>query len=192
MGSVGKIAVGAAGLIAALAAVLGVRTALYEPPAASDYSDVSLAAAPVIDNDRAARHLSEAVRFKTISHQNSADNQLAEWDRFHSWLQQTYPAAHAAMQRETVAGHTLIYNWAGSDPARKPMILMAHQDVVPAGAEGDWKHPPFDGTIAERRRLGPWLRRRQGLVDCHLRRHRGAGGFRLPPCPHGHRGERSQ
>jgi len=28
---------------------------------------------------------------------------------------------------------------------------MAHQDVVPVtpGTEGDWKHPPFGGVIAE-------------------------------------------
>ena len=44
--------------------------------------------------------LSEAVRFRTVSHQDAAQNDVSEWDRFHAWLQETYPAAHAAMTRE--------------------------------------------------------------------------------------------
>ncbi|MCV0425909.1 MAG: succinyl-diaminopimelate desuccinylase, partial [Roseibium sp.] len=32
----------------------------------------------------------------------------------------------------------------------KPHFVFAgHTDVVPAGAEGDWRHGPFDGTIAD-------------------------------------------
>ena len=55
------------------------------------------------------------------------------------------------MSREVVAGHTLIYTWKGSDPSLAPIVLMAHQDVVPVtpGAEADWKHPPLAGVIAE-------------------------------------------
>src|SRR6202012_5372513 len=41
--------------------------------------------------------------------------------------------------------------WRGSDPTLAPVILMAHQDVVPVtpGTEKDWTHPPFSGAIAE-------------------------------------------
>ncbi|OJW26944.1 MAG: peptidase M20, partial [Sphingopyxis sp. 65-8] len=43
------------------------------------------------------------------------------------------------------------YQWQGSDPAAAPIIVMAHQDVVPVtpGTEKDWKYPPFAGTIAD-------------------------------------------
>jgi carboxypeptidase PM20D1 len=55
------------------------------------------------------------------------------------------------MNRELVAGHTLVYTWPGSDPSRPPIVLLAHHDVVPVtpGTERDWKHPPFDGVVAE-------------------------------------------
>jgi carboxypeptidase PM20D1 len=55
------------------------------------------------------------------------------------------------MTRAVVGAHTLIYTWAGSDPSLPPIILMAHQDVVPVtpGTEANWKHPPFSGAIAE-------------------------------------------
>jgi carboxypeptidase PM20D1 len=111
---------------------------------------VALAPAVSIDTARAARHLSEAVRIPTVSHQDPADNDDAEWDRFHAWLLEAYPAAHARMSREVVGGHTLVYTWPGSDPALPAVVLLAHYDVVPVtpGTEGDWKHPPFDGVIA--------------------------------------------
>ena len=151
MNTAGRIGLGALGVVVVLAGVVAVRTVTYKPPAAVDYSAVKLADAPAIDQARAARHLAEAVRIPTISHQDPAQNDVAQWEALHGWLQTTYPAAHAAMTREIVAGRTLIYTWPGSDPSLDPIVLMAHQDVVPVteGTEKDWKHPPFAGEIAE-------------------------------------------
>ena len=148
---IGKIALGLVGLVLVVAAIVAVRTATFKPPAGADLSKVKLAAPVAIDTTKAAEHLAQAIRFQTISHQDKAENQPAEWDKLHAWLQATYPAAHAAMTREVVAGHTLVYTWTGSDPSLAPVVLMAHQDVVPVtpGTEDDWKHPPFDGVIAE-------------------------------------------
>jgi carboxypeptidase PM20D1 len=139
-----------AGIVAALVAVIAVRTALYEAPAAAD-SNVPLADAAPVDLGLAATHLAEAIRFRTVSHQDASDNDPAEWERLHEWLAGTYPAAHAAMTREVVAGHTLVYTWPGSDPSRSPIVLLAHHDVVPItpGTEPDWKHPPFAGVVAD-------------------------------------------
>ena len=104
-----------------------------------------------VDSALAAKHLAEAVRFRTVSHQDAQENDTAEWDRLHAWLQATYPAAHAAMTREVVAGHTLVYTWRGVDPSLPPIVLLAHHDVVPVtpGTEHDWTHPPFEGVIAD-------------------------------------------
>jgi carboxypeptidase PM20D1 len=139
------------GALLLLAAVLAWRTATLRAPASADLAQVALAEAPAVDNARAARHLAEAVRIRTVSHQDPAENDTAQWDRLHAWLTETYPAAHAAMTRELLAGHTLVYTWPGRDPARRPIVLMAHHDVVPVtpGTEGDWRHPPFDGVIAD-------------------------------------------
>jgi len=43
--------------------------------------------------------------------------------------------AHAAMTRELVAGHTLVYTWRGTDLSLPPVVLMAHHDVVPVTSE---------------------------------------------------------
>jgi carboxypeptidase PM20D1 len=137
-------------LLLVVVAIVAIRTWTYRPATAVDL-DVELASSPSFDFERAARHLSEAVRIRTVSHQTASEDDPAEWDRLHAWLQTTYPAAHDAMTRDVVATHTLVYTWPGSDPSLPVVILMAHQDVVPVtpGTEGDWKHPPFDGVIAD-------------------------------------------
>jgi carboxypeptidase PM20D1 len=132
-------------------AVVAVRTLTYAPPSAVDLAKVALAPAPAIDVDRAAVHLGEAVRFQTVSHQDKADNDMAQWDALHAWLVTTYPNVHRVMTREIIGEHGLLYTWKGSDPSLPPVILMAHQDVVPvsAGTEKDWKHAPFSGDVAD-------------------------------------------
>ncbi|WP_454714093.1 M20 family peptidase [Caulobacter segnis] len=151
MGVGGKVALTAVGLVLAMTAVVAVRTATFKAPAQVDPASVKLASARPVDVNKAAGHLAEAVRFQTISHQDKADDQPAEWDKLHAWLQATYPQAHKVMTREVVADHTLVYTWTGSNPALPPIVLMAHQDVVPVtpGSEGQWSHPPFDGVIAD-------------------------------------------
>lgn len=146
------ILLGGLAILAIGAATVAVRTATFAPRGIADGGDVTLAAAPAYDLGAAVAHLGEAVRFRTISNQDPADNQLAEWDRLHAWLAETYPGVHRAMTRTILPGGTLVYRWPGSDASLEPIIVMAHQDVVPvtAGTEGDWKYPPFAGQIAER------------------------------------------
>lgn len=146
------------GLLAAsafllLGGVVAVRTIQFGRVAVPEgqQPSVKLVESPAFDLVAAAEHLGAAIRFQTISHQNPSENRIDQWDGFHAWLQATYPAVHKAMVRETAGGHALIYHWQGSDSSLPPIILMAHQDVVPVseGTEDDWKHPPFAGIIAE-------------------------------------------
>ena len=45
----------------------------------------------------------------------------------------------------------MIYSWKGSDASLPPIILMAHQDVVPVAQEtlDKWKAPPFGGLVRD-------------------------------------------
>ena len=111
---------GAGGLVVLGAAVIAMRTATFAPAAVADAADIKVAAAPAFDTAAAAQHLSAAVRFQTVSHQDPAENQLAEWDKLHSWLAATYPHAHAAMRRDTL-GKALLYTWPGSRSSSWPI-----------------------------------------------------------------------
>lgn len=145
------ILLGGLAVIGAIVVTAGVRTATFATDDIADGSDVKLATVPPYDIGAAVRNLSAAAQIPTISHQDAADNDVAQWDRLHGWLAATYPAAHAAMTRTILPNRTLVYEWAGSDPALAPIIVMAHQDVVPVtpGTEKDWKYPPFAGTVAD-------------------------------------------
>ena len=143
------LVVGAMTLIAG--AIITYRTISFAPAGADTLKAVTLAAAPPFNINAATANLGAAIRFQTISHQDKAENKSEEWDRFQLWLQDTYPAVHRVIQREIISDGALLYHWQGSDPSLKPIILMAHQDVVPVteGTEKDWKYPPFSGQIAE-------------------------------------------
>ncbi len=66
-------------------------------------------------------------------------------------MQQTYPAFHAAAQREAINGLGLLYTWQGSDPGQPPLLLLAHQDVVPVSDDtrAAWHVDPFGGVIQD-------------------------------------------
>ena len=147
----GRLALGLLAVIVLLVGVIALRTAMLKPPASAALDVGPLAPPVTVDVDGAARRLGEAIRFRTVSHQDKAEDEPAEWDRFHAWLPEAFPKVHAAATREAVSTHSLVYTWKGSDPALAPIVFMAHQDVVPVspGTEKDWRHPPFEGVVAE-------------------------------------------
>ena len=147
-----NILIGLGAIIGILAAVVLFRTASYGADPVG--GRVELPQAPAISSERGAQNLSAAIRFRTITVApgDPRPGQEEPWIQLHQWLEETYPAAHAAMQKELVPGTlTLLYTWAGSDPTLKPILLMAHQDVVPVniGTEGDWTGAPFEGEIID-------------------------------------------
>jgi carboxypeptidase PM20D1 len=142
-----RLSLTAAGAALALSAVL-VANALRLTPAPR--GGPAPAVDPAIDAAAAAGRLAEAIRFRTISHQDPAQDDPVPFDGLRGFLERAYPKAHGALTRELV-GRALLFTWRGSDAAAAPILLMAHGDVVPveAGSESVWAHPPFDGTIAD-------------------------------------------
>jgi carboxypeptidase PM20D1 len=104
-----------------------------------------------LDERAAAERLASAVRFRTISYETPSDVSRAELQKLHLFLADSFPRAHAALTREIVGGYSLLYTWVGADPAAKPILLMAHQDVVPVapGTEQQWHADPFGGEIRD-------------------------------------------
>lgn len=147
----GRAALAVLAAFAVLAAVVVVRTLTFKGPQAADLSGVKVAPPVAVNVPRAAEHLSLAIQIPTVRHQDPQEDVDAEWTRLHGFLETAYPAVHAVTKREELASHTLVYTWPGADPKLPPIVLMAHQDVVPVtpGTEGDWTHPPFAGVIAD-------------------------------------------
>lgn len=141
-------------VLAALLAVLLWRGAHYGPEHGEAPS--ALPQPPEFSRERAAESLAQAIAFRTVSIAADQPRQTDQWLALHDWLAQRYPLAHGALQREIVDELTLLYHWPGADPALPPLLLMAHQDVVPINmaTADDWTHPPFAGTVADGRIWG--------------------------------------
>jgi carboxypeptidase PM20D1 len=97
----------------------------------------------------AAKRLSEAIGFKTVSSVDANKVSLQEFMAFQAWLTLAYPKVHAAMERETFGPWGMLFRLRGRNPALKPIILLAHYDVVPAENPELWRFPPFEGRIEE-------------------------------------------
>ncbi|WP_295749136.1 M20 family peptidase [Undibacterium sp.] len=134
-------------LLLILVAVLGFNTLRHTSKQIAVKPPVVLS----LDQDAVAQRLATALRFQTISHQGQPDAAIAEFKKMHAHMQQAFPLIHSKLKRETVGAASLLYTWQGSDPKAKPILLMAHQDVVPiaAATEANWQQPPFDGVIKD-------------------------------------------
>lgn len=105
-----------------------------------------------------ARKLSAMVRKETIS--SRADPEVEKFREFHKLLEELFPTVFAKCEKIEIDGNLLL-KWKGKSD-KDPILLMSHMDVVEAG--GEWKYPPFSGTIAEGKVWG----RGSGDTKCSL------------------------
>lgn len=104
-----------------------------------------------------AERLARLIRIATVA----SDDPAADAERFaalRAELAAAYPLAHERLRVERIGERSLLYVWdppAEPDAARPaplaegPLVLMAHQDVVPASADDGWSRDPFSGEIAD-------------------------------------------
>jgi carboxypeptidase PM20D1 len=100
------------------------------------------------DRDALARRLAQALQFQTLSFPAPAQYH-EEFLRFHRFLTEAFPRLSATLMLEKVGDYSLLYTWPGRDSTRSPVLLMAHQDIVPVDTPERWKYPPFAGQQAE-------------------------------------------
>ncbi len=103
---------------------------------------------PELDEAACIARLSAAIRCRTTSYVDASLTDYAEFDKLHELIRSSYPHVMAAGTCETI-GHSLLFTLPGSDPDLRPVLLMAHQDVVPVvpGTEGDWTHDAYSGFV---------------------------------------------
>ena len=106
--------------------------------------------------DIAAEKLGDMVRVPCVSKREDED--LTEFYKFHAVLEKHFPLLHQHLDREILNG-TLLYRWKGADSSKKPIMLMGHQDVVPASDDG-WRVPAYSGAVIDGDLYG------RGSMDC--------------------------
>ncbi|MCX5993064.1 MAG: M20 family peptidase [Chloroflexi bacterium] len=141
-------------LLAALAIIIlivivAARTAAFKSKQTAVPSRITYP----VDVNAAAARLAEAVTFKTVSSHDRSQFDYSLFSALHAFLVKSFPLAHATLEKQVINSYGLLYTWKGSDAGLKPILLIAHHDVVPASDEG-WEHPPFSGRIADGRIWG--------------------------------------
>ena len=131
------------GIIALLLAVILIRAATFNPKPQPPISEETVS----FDKDAAVSALAELVKCKTISYNDHALEDNAEFDKLVALLPSLYPRVFDVCSVRQLPDRALLFRWPGKKDAA-PTVLMAHYDVVPVDEE-KWDKPPFAAIIED-------------------------------------------
>ncbi|MBE7325773.1 M20/M25/M40 family metallo-hydrolase [Nocardioides sp. Y6] len=92
--------------------------------------------------------LQRLVQIPTVSDRDPASVDTEQFDRLLAELADLFPLVHSRLELTRVGTHGLLLHWRGASQER-PVVLMAHLDVVPVDEDSTWTHPAFDGVISD-------------------------------------------
>jgi carboxypeptidase PM20D1 len=90
--------------------------------------------------------LQALVRIATVSWPDEGRIDTEAFAAFHAELERRFPLLHRRLARHRIGEHGLLFHWPGTQ-ADRPVLLMAHQDVVPVDGSAPWQHPPFGAEV---------------------------------------------
>ncbi len=131
------------GIVALFLAVVLIRTLAFKPRPQPPLSGEKIS----FDRDAAVDALAELVRCKTISYNDHALEDDAEFEKLIALLPGLYPRVFDVCSVERLPDRALLLRWPGKGPG-DPSVMMAHYDVVPVNEE-NWEKPPFAGVIED-------------------------------------------
>jgi len=95
--------------------------------------------------------LSRAIRFQTISYEDTARIDFEHYEEFIKFLEINYPNLHETAKRTRIGTYSLLFKWEGENPSLKPAFFLGHYDVVPVTEESEefWEFPAFSGEVTD-------------------------------------------
>lgn len=101
-----------------------------------------------MDHDRSVAKLQALIRLATVSYADEDQIDHESFRALHTELELLFPQFHLRLEKTEVERHGLMFHWRGQS-AERPVVLMAHQDVVPVDSSMPWTHPAFGGVIED-------------------------------------------
>ncbi|MBB6481429.1 M20/M25/M40 family metallo-hydrolase [Spirochaeta isovalerica] len=95
-------------------------------------------------SDHIVDKLKRAVAIKSVSHSDYSLNDLEEFKKIIPFIENNYPGVISGMELEVMGDYSCILKWPGKDESVKPVLFLAHYDVVPV-VPGKWSADPFGG-----------------------------------------------
>ena len=124
-------------------AVIAIRTIRFTPKPQPGVSEETYD----FDKEAAVDALAQLVRCKTVSYNDKALEDDAEFEKLISLLPGLYPRVFEVCSFDRLPDRALLLRWPGK-MAGDPAVLMAHYDVVPVNEE-NWEKPPFAAVLED-------------------------------------------
>ena len=97
--------------------------------------------------DRAVAKLQALVRIPSVSDRDPTQVDMAAFDALLDEMRSQFPRLHESLELTLVGTHGLLFRWPGR-ASERPIVLMAHLDVVPVDESAPWQQPAFSAEIA--------------------------------------------
>ena len=133
----------ALGVLALFILVVALRTVFFRPKAQPPVSEEEI----TFNRDKAVGALAELIKCKTISYNDPALEDEAEFKKLISMLPSLYPRVFDVCSFRQLPDRALLLRWPGKSE-KNPTVLMSHYDVVPVDEE-KWEKPPFEAIIED-------------------------------------------
>lgn len=131
---------------------------------------------------KALQRFAGGIRIPTVSFVDYSETLFEPFDRFKSYLAESYPEVFRTMDTLTINKYGIVLHWKGKDSSAKPILFLSHYDVVPVAdydpqtltedstaivfrpedtplppidtIQTSWTYPPFSGAVAGGRLYG--------------------------------------
>ncbi len=104
----------------------------------------------------AVKRFAGTIGFPTVS--SPEEFSLEPFHRMREYAFSSWPGVFSSLETEVIGEASLLLFWRGTSPEAPPLMLTAHQDVVPPG-QGNWTFDPFSGRVDRGRVYG------RGTID---------------------------
>jgi len=108
------------------------------------------------DKPEIVQRFASTIKFPTVS--APEDFSLEPFHMMREYSKTVWPQVFSSLEMELHGGASILLRWEGRQNL-EPVMLTAHQDVVPAGRLEKWAHDPFGGEVSHNRIWG------RGTVD---------------------------
>lgn len=99
-----------------------------------------------IDSEQAEKSLRLFLQIPTISPEDISQRNRPAFEQALAFLRANFPLVHEQLETEIVSELSLVIRWPGANSDLKPVLMMAHYDVVPVEGQ-EWSKDPFAGEV---------------------------------------------
>lgn len=101
-----------------------------------------------VHEDKIIQRFIQMIKCKTISHKDITLEDEEEFIKFKKLLVENYPSVNSHCKLYNIGRTGILYHWKGKT-SEKPVVFMAHYDVVPVN-EDQWSKEPFSGIVEDK------------------------------------------